>query len=68
MAKQSNIGIRITGIETKADKEAFVQKCGDFWMSIISEKINELSIDHQRKLKFADDVICEIHRRAGLNG
>lgn len=65
MAKQK-IGVKITGLETEADRAAFTKACADFWMQCISEKISSLPISHEAKLAFAAEVVEEIHRKGEL--
>ena len=63
MAKGSNMTVTIRGLDTKEDREYFAKKCAEFWMEIISEKISELPISHERKVEFAKEVVDEIHRK-----
>jgi len=63
MAKESNITVTIQGLETEEDRQCFREKCAQFWMEIISQKISELPISHERKVEFSKEVVHEIHKK-----
>lgn len=63
MAKGANITVTVKGLETKEDKEYFARKCAEFWMEIISHKVSELPISHERKVEYAKEIVSEIKRK-----
>lgn len=67
MAKGSKMTVTIRGLDTEEDREYFGKKCAEFWMEIISKKISELPISHERKVEFAKEVVEEIHRKKQKN-
>jgi len=62
MAKGSNITVTVKGLETEEDRQCFREKCAEFWMEIISQKISELPISHEKKVEFAKEVVDKIHK------
>jgi len=67
MARGSNITVTIKGLDTDEDRQYFYKKCAEFWMEVISRKISELPISHERKVEFAEEVVNEIHKNACRN-
>ncbi len=63
MAKCTDITVTVKGLETKEDKDYFIQKCAEFWMEIISQKISELPMSHERKVEYAKEIVSEIKRK-----
>lgn len=61
MANGSGINIKVTGLNTEADRQQFASKCAEFWMNIISDKVSELQMTHERKVEFAEGVVDRIH-------
>lgn len=63
MSKQS-IKIKVVGLDTKEDCDCFINKCSDFWMYMISKKINELSVSYDEKVEIVQEVVRRIHEKA----
>ncbi|SNR85534.1 hypothetical protein SAMN05446037_100132 [Anaerovirgula multivorans] len=57
------IGIKVKNFDTKADRKYFTQKCSQFWLEVISEQINALPVNHDKKIEFAKEVVEEVHRK-----
>ena len=63
MSKQP-IEIKVVGLDTKEDNEWFINKCSEFWMDMISQKVNKLSVSYDEKVDIVNRVVSKIRNNA----